>query len=176
MSKRVKEMQIGAIRQRLGDARDLLVIDEAKLDGKTANRFRLALRKQNIRSLAVKNALAKVALREAGVTGLDAVLEGPSTLVWGGQDIVALSKEISKWARDLEALKIKGGTVEGSGLDAKGIEALSKSPSREELIAQIAGQILSPGANLAALLLGPGGQLAAQLKTIYEKEDKGEAA
>ena len=176
MSKRVKEMQIEALRSRLGDTRDLLVADLAKLDGVTANRVRLEFQKRNIRAMSVKNALAKVALRQSGVEGLDAVLEGPSTLIWGGEDIVQLSKEIAKWAKDVEAFKIKGGSVEGSSLDAAGVEALSKSPSREELIAMIAGQILSPGANLAAMLLGPGGQLAGQIKTISEKEDEGAPA
>ncbi len=40
----------------------------------------------------------------------------------------------------------------------------------------IAGQILAPGANLAAALLGPGSTIAGQLKTIYDKDGEGGAA
>ena len=171
MSKTVKNMLIGEIRERLGDTRDLLVIDSSRLDALTANRFRLALREKQISLLTVKNTLARQALHHSGVTALDPILEGASTLVWGGEDIVALSKEIARWAKELEPLQIKGGAVEGTTLTAAGIEQLSKSPSREELIGQVVGLILSPGAQLAGALLGPGGYLAGQLKAMADKED-----
>ena len=53
------------------------------------------------------------------MNGLDSILEGPTTLVWGGEDIVALSKEIAKWAKEIEPLKIKGGTTEGTALSRR---------------------------------------------------------
>ncbi len=109
------------------------------------------------------------------MNGLDGVLEGPTTLVWGGEDIVALSKEIAKWAKEIEPLKIKGGTTEGTALSPATVEALSKSPGRLELIGQIVTLMTSPGARLAGALLGPGGKLASQVKKISEKEE-GEAA
>ncbi|MEX0715268.1 MAG: 50S ribosomal protein L10 [Planctomycetaceae bacterium] len=173
MSKRIKGMIIDEIRERIGAHRDLLVLDCSKLDGVTSNRLRLALRKQSIGALGVPNSLARRALSDAGVTGLDGILEGPSTLVFGGEDIVSLSKEIAKWAKDIADLEIKGGTVEGTALSGADVEKLSKSPSRLELISQIAGQLLSPGANLAAALLGPGAKLASQIEKIAEKQEEG---
>ena len=176
MSKTVKKMLIGEIRDRIGETRDLLVVDSSKLDALTANRFRLALREKQISLLTVKNTLARRALNDAGVTALDPVLDGPSTIIWGGEDIVALSKEIARWAKELEPLQIKGGAVEGTTLNAADVDQLSKSPSREELIGQIAGLILSPGAQLAGALLGPGGYLAGQIKELAEKENAEPAA
>lgn len=170
MSKRVKTMVIDEIERRLADNRDLLVVDTSLLDGVTANRVRLALEARGVTLLTVKNTLARRALERAGVTCLDQLLTGPSTLVWGGEDIVQLSKEIAKWARDVEKFQIKGGAVDGQPLDSRGVDELSKSPSRLELIGQIAGLLLSPGARLAAALLGPGGKIAGQLKKISEPE------
>jgi large subunit ribosomal protein L10 len=175
MSKVVKDMLISDMEQRIGETRDFLVVDSSRLDAITANRVRLAWREKQISALTVRNSLARKALTKLGITTLDGILEGPSTLVWGGEDIVALSKEIAKWAKELEPLQIKGGTVEGTTLDADGVDQLSKSPSREELIAKIAGLILSPGANLVAALLGPGGTLCGQFKAMAEK-DEGEPA
>ena len=174
MSKRIKEMLVSEIKSRVGDARDFLVVDSSRLDAITANQLRLALREQNIFALSVKNSLARKAMEAVGVEGLDPYLAGPSTLVWGSDDAVALSKEIAKWAKELEPLEIKGGSVEGESLDAAGVDALSKSPSREELIGMIAGQILAPGANLAAALLGPGATLASQLESLSDEEGDGE--
>ncbi len=174
MSKYVKNMMISAISDRLGENRDMLVVDCSRLDAITANVWRLALQEKNITALTVRNTLARKALHSAGVTSLDPILEGPSTLIWGSEDVVALSKEITRWAKELEPLEIKGGTVEGTTLNAAEVNQLSKSPSREELIGQIVGQILSPGANLAAALLGPGSTLASQLKTITDAEGDAE--
>ena len=174
MSKRVKEMVIAEIRGRIGKTAELLVVDSSRLDAITTNKWRLALRQSDITVLTVKNSLAKKALGEAGITGLDPYLEGSSTLVWGGEDIVALSREIARWAREIKQLEIKGGTAEGTSLNAADVDALSKSPSREELIGQIAGLALSPGARLCGALLGPGGKLAGQIETIAEKADEEE--
>jgi large subunit ribosomal protein L10 len=172
MSKAVKDMLISDLEERIGETRDMLVIDSSRLDAISANRMRRAWREKQITALTVRNSLARRALAKLDITTLDGILEGPSTLVWGGEDIVALSKEIAKWVKELEPLEIKGGTVEGTTLDAAGVDQLSKSPSREELIAKIAGMILSPGANLVAALLGPGGTLCGQFKSMADKEEQ----
>lgn len=177
MSKVVKRMMIDTIQSRLGDTQEMLVVDASRLDAITDNEWRMALHEQGITVLQVKNTLARKALHENGVEALDEVLSGPSSLVWGGEDIVALSKEIAKWAKQVDNLEIKGGTLDGQTLDAEGVNALSKSPSRLELIGQISGLLLSPGARLAGALLGPGGMLSGQLKAMADKdEDDGAAA
>ena len=170
MSREIKSMLIAEIQGRLGEHRDMLVVDCSKLDANEANRWRLGIREKNICALTVKNSIARNALAQLGIEGLDEILAGPSTLVWGGEDVVALSKEITNWAKEIESLEVKGATVEGQSLDQKGVTALSKSPGRAELIGQIAGLLLSPGAQLAGALQGPGGQLAGCLKAIADEE------
>jgi len=176
MSKRIKDMLSEALKLRVGEHRDFLVVDNSKLDGVTINNLRLKLHKNNIRMLWVKNSLARKMLGEMGLKGLESCLAGPSTLVFGGPDIVALSKEITKWAKDIDALQIKGGVVEGSPVNAEEVEALSKSPSREELLGRVVTLMLSPGARLAAALLGSGGTVVGQIKSIADKEPEAEPA
>lgn len=171
MSRQVKTMLIEDLQSRLGEAKDMLVVDCSKLDANSANEWRLGIGEKGISAVTVKNSIAKNALSRLEVTGLDEILAGPSTLVWGGDDVVALSKEITAWAKKLPNLAIKGATVEGEELDAKAVDALSKSPGRAELIGQIAGLMLAPGAQLAGALQGPGGQLAGCLKQISEDEE-----
>jgi large subunit ribosomal protein L10 len=174
MSKEVKSLIIDAIQNRLGDCRDLLVANVSKLDAISTNKFRMALREKGITILAIKNSLAKVVLEKGGVQPLGEVLNGPSALIWGAEDIVALAKEMARWAKLNPLIELKGGAVDGQAINAAGVEKLSKSPSRLELISRILGQVLSPGANLAGALKGPGGKLAGQLKAMAEKS--GEAA
>jgi large subunit ribosomal protein L10 len=174
MSRHLKEMIIEEVGARLNGIRDIVAVDASKLNGVTANKLRLAMRKKKISALTVSNKLAQQALKKAGVTALDPFLQGPTMLVWGGEDIVALSKEIAKWAKEIEPLVIKGGTTEGTTLSKETVDALSKSPGRVELIGQIVALMLSPGAQLAGALLGPGRKLASQVKKIADKEEGSE--
>lgn len=167
----MKEMIIQELVDRLDGNTDVLVLDSSKLDAISDNKFRQTLEANGVHLLTVKNTLARKALGEVGEK-LNQVLSGPSTLVWGGEDVVALSKEITKFVRKNPKLQLKGGAVEGQVLDTKGVEKLSKSPGRAELISQIAGLILSPGARLAGALLGPGGKVAGCVKTIADKEEE----
>jgi len=170
MGRQVKEMVISDIQSRIGDAKDFIVVDCSKIDAISANRWRLGLRKENITALTVKNSIAANALAKKGVNGLGTVLAGPSTLVWGADDVVALSKVITKCVKDFPKLEIKGGSVEGQTLSAAAVDSLSKSAGRIETIGQIAGLLLSPGGQLSGCLQSPGGLLAGQLKTLSEKE------
>lgn len=174
MSKRIKEMVIEDLAGRIRGVRDILVVDSSKLSGVAANKLRLSIRKKKFSAITVRNKLARKALHEAGLEALDPFLRGPTTLVWGGEDIVALSKQLADWVKEIQPLEIKGGATEGSGLTSKSVEALSKSPGRRELISQIAALMMSPGARLAGAMLGTGAQLVSQVKKIAEKEEQAE--
>lgn len=173
MSKRVKTLVMTEITSRFGDTKDFLVLDASKVKAVKVNKLRMRAEKLGIKMLAIKNTLALKALSELGVNTLGPILTGPCALVWGGADIVALSKEITKWSKekDLKDLKIKGGTLDGVTLDEKGVDTLSKSAGKPELLGRILSQIRSPGGTLAAALLGPGGYLSGQVKAISEKEE-----
>lgn len=176
MSKQVKNLVINELRQRIGDTRDFLVVNASKLDAFSVNRLRNRLREQGIFMLGVKNALARRTLNDLGMGALDPFLKGPSLLVWGSSDMVALSREIVKTTTEHTALEIKGGSVDGTSLNSAQVDALSKSPGREELIGQILTLIRSPGARLASQLLGPGGRLAGQVETRSKEEAAAEAS
>jgi len=180
MSKRIKELLVTDLQQRIGDTSEILVVDSSRLDAISDNRFRLGLRENDIRILTVKNSMVLRALHSAEVTALDPILKGPSSLVFGGEDIVSLSKVIAGWAREFgdDLLQIKGGMLEGTTLSSTDVDELSKSPSREELIGQIAGLLLSPGASIAGALLGPGGLVAGSIEAMADGEageESGEA-
>lgn len=178
MSKRVKTLVMSEITKRFGENREFLVLDASKVTAVKVNQLRLRAAKLGITMLNVKNTLAQKVLSDIGVSALGPILNGPSALVWGSSDIVALAKEVTKWSKEkeLKDLKIKGGTIDGQTLDTKGVEALSKSPGRPELLGKILTLIRSPGAQLAAALLGPGGYLAGQVKGVEEKAEKAEPA
>ncbi len=175
MSKVVKNLVMSELRKRIGDNRDFVVIDASRMDAFSVNKLRLDLSAQGIHLLGVKNAMAKRTFADMGVAGLDPILKGPSVLAWGSSDIVALTRELAKRAKENEKLEIKGGALDGTSLNAAQVDALSKSPGRLELIGKVLTLIRSPGAQLAAALLGAGGVVSGQVKSLAEKEEAASA-
>ena len=172
MAKAVKKLMIDAMKSRLEDATDFVVVDSSKMEALDNHDLRMKLRDSGIHMMQVKNKLALVALRDREIDGLDAVMNGPSTLIWGAGDIVELAKTVTSISKDNETIEIKGGSVDNSAIDAAGVESWSKAKGRLETIADIAGCLLSGGANIAGALLGPASTLAGQIKSHGEGDDE----
>jgi large subunit ribosomal protein L10 len=83
---------------------------------------------------------------------LTSYLEGPSAIAISTEDATAPARVLCKFAKTAEALEVKGGIVEGVAYDAKGIENISKIPSREELLSKFLGSIQSPITNFARVM------------------------
>jgi large subunit ribosomal protein L10 len=179
MSKYVKDLITNHLKTRLGGVDDLLVLDVIGLKSNSAMELRKRLRSQKISLMVVKNSLAR---RATEGTRLAPAFEGASgtmAICWGAEDIVALARTVTKLAGDklFEKLKPRGGVMDGQALGADEVAKVSKWPSRDEQLSLLVGQILSPGATLAAQLIGPGGLVASQIKKLGEGgEEAAEAA
>ena len=104
-------------------------------------------------------------------------LKGPNALVLGYGDPVNLAKLLVKFAQDLPLLKIKGGVIGGQTLTVQDVEALSKLPAREVLLAQLLGLLQSPPQALVNVLAGVIRNFLNVLVAIRDqKEESGEAA
>lgn len=176
MSKLVKNMMIADLQAELGDCREVLVVDVSKMTGVATNKWRLELQKKKIRVLGVRNAVAGKALSDIGLSGVREVLAGPSAIIFGGEDIVALAKEVTQYVKSIQELQLKGGAIGATPLSADDVDSLSKSPGRRELLSQISGLIRSPGGRLAGAIQGAGGRVAGCIKTLADKADAAPAA
>lgn len=168
MSKYVKELMMGQLRQDFGDASSVLILDMKGLDAQSEFQFRRDLRKKSIRVRTLKNNLAGKVLGELGLGGLDKFLSGPSVAVWGGDGVAELAKEISQQLKKLKKPEIKGGVVDGTVVSAESVESLTKLPSREALIARVVNLAVSPAQRVVSLANAPASQIASQLQTIAE--------
>jgi ribosomal protein L10 len=175
MSKYVKELMTGDLRERLDGIQDCLLVSVAGMDANRSHRLRMELRGKQMHLMVVKNSLARRAVEGTSLAPAFHGLAGPAAVVWGGTDIVDLAKEITRLAADkqYDKLHARGGVMDGAPLSAGEVEQVSKWPSREEQLSILVGQILGPGATLAAQLTSVGGALASQIK---EKAAGAEAA
>jgi large subunit ribosomal protein L10 len=169
MSKRVKSLITAELQNKFKGAESIVVVDYIGIDSKTTAGIRSDLRKKQVKLTVVRNALAAKALETAGLKGAAGLLKGTNAVVYGGESVVDIVKELVEQTKKVDKLKIKGAIVEGQLLDSKAATALSKLPNKKELQAMIVGQILGPGRKLAGQIKGPAGKLAGQIKAVEEK-------
>ena len=169
MSKQVKKMLSDDLRTAFTGVNDVVVVSIEGVRGIENNQMRLALRKKNIHVQVVKNSLAKRLFSEIGLETANQFLEGPTAVAWGGPTIVELAKEITDWAGKLKKIRIKGGSTSGQPLTKEQVTALSKLPSRAELLGRVVSLALGPAARIVSLMNSPAGRIAGQLKTKSER-------
>lgn len=174
MSKYVKDLITKDLRNRLEGVDDALLVDVIGLKNDKNVALRQRLRKKNIHLLVVKNSLARRATEGTRLERAFESSQGTMALIWGGEDIISLAKEVISIAEDknFEPFSPKGGVMDGQPLAGDQIKAVSKWPSRKEQLSILSGQILSPGAKLSSQLLGAGAKLASQIKKKSEGEDQ----
>jgi large subunit ribosomal protein L10 len=108
----------------------------------------------------VKNTLAKIAAKEAGIDGFDDLLTGPTAIAFIKGDVVEAAKGLRDFAKANPALVIKGGVLDGNLLDAKEIAKLADLESREVLLGKMAGAMLASLSQAVYLLNAPLAQAA----------------
>ncbi len=117
-----------------------------------------------------KNRLAKIALDGKPCASIADYLSGMTVLTFS-EDPVAAAKVAEGFAKDNKKFEILGGAMGENALDRKGVEAVSKMPSREELIASIVGCIGAPASNIAGAIGAPASNIASILSSVEEKAE-----
>lgn len=172
MSKYLKELMTNDLKGKLDGVSDALVVNVIGMEANANVELRRALREKNMHLMVVKNSLARRATEGTALAAAFEGASGTSAVVWGGEDVVSLAKEVVRLAKEesYAPFEAKGGVMDGEKLSSDDVVAVSKWPSREEQLSMLMGQILGPGATLSAQLLGPGKKLASQVKKKSEEE------
>lgn len=177
MSKFVKDLMTDDLRNRWSGVGEAVVVDIMGLEANKNVALRKRLRAQRINLLMVKRSLAR---RAAEGTPLAAAFDGPDgslAVLWGGDDVVSLAKEVVKISEgdEFKPFTTKGGVLDGASLSPEEVKQVSKWPSRGELISIVAGQIMSVPSQIASQLVGPATDIAAQVKTLIERLEEPES-
>jgi large subunit ribosomal protein L10 len=119
----------------------------------------------------VKNTLTKIAAREAGVEGLDALLSGPSAIAFIKGDPVEGAKSLKAFAKDNPLLVLKAGYMDGRVLDAAEVKKLADLESREVLLAKLAGAMKASMSQAVSLFAAPLSQAARTMDALRVKAE-----
>ena len=155
MSKEVLEAKkqiVEEIKEKYNKSKSVIFINYKGINVEQDTKLRKNFRENNVEYKIYKNRLIKIALDELGVTNYDAKYLDGTTSVAFGEDEVGAATVLYKAIKEFNILETKFGIVNGEVVEAAQIEALSKIPSKEVLIAQLLGMLNAPVAALARVL------------------------
>src|SRR6266545_20859 len=145
MERTEKEQVVAELVERLRTSDTLFVADYRGLTMQQIDGVRTELLKNGARFSVVKNTLTRRAAEAAGVTELEAFLEGPTAIAFVVDgDMVAVAKTLNDTARQTRILTLRGGLLQGRPLTAEQVRELATLPPAEVLRAQALSTIAAP--------------------------------
>ena len=144
MTRTEKAEFISSLTEEFKSSDGLIVCDYKGLNVKSIEVLRNSARTENVTVQVIKNTLANIAMKNAGLDGLD--LKDTNIFVWGA-DQLAVTKIVATFAKTNPNFIIKSGFAGGIVVDATKVEALSKMPSRNELIGMLLSTWMAPITN-----------------------------
>jgi large subunit ribosomal protein L10 len=169
MPTEAKRETVAELRQELSRNPTLIVSEYRGLSVTELAEVRRSLRKQNITYRVVKNRLMRIAANDAGVEALSPLLKGPSAIAFGSGDESVVAKAVLDATKPYKVIKLKGAILGSRAIDVDGLIRLAALPSRDVLLAQLAGAFAAPMANMAGLLAAPLRDIAGGLAALIEQ-------
>ena len=169
MPTEAKRETIADLRAQLDASRTMIVSQYRGLKVKEISEIRRALRKQNVSYRVIKNRLMRIAAQEnASAAALTPLLVGPTAIAFG-TDESATARAVLDAFKPYRIVKITGGVLGATAIDAEGVTRLAALPSREVLLAEALGAITAPLATVAGLFDAPGRDVAGLFQALIDK-------
>lgn len=147
-----KEEEVDKLAEKMKDASIVLLTEYRGINVEDDTKLRKSIRNSNAEYTVIKNNITKRALNKLGITDLDDKLVGPTAVIIAKEEYLPSLKAIYNFTKDNDFYKIKGGVLDGKVTSVDELVVLAKLPSREELIAKLAGCLLANVSKLAATL------------------------
>lgn len=151
-AKELKAKQIEEIKAKIQNCKAMVLVDYKGVSVAEDTALRAKFRAENVEYKVLKNRLVLKAMQELGIEGFEAQLEGPTAFAFAHGDALAPAKIICEACKNVKALEVKCGMMDGAFIDSSVVEKLASIPSKEVLIAQLLGLLQSPISGLARAL------------------------
>ena len=174
MNREEKAVAVATLHERFKQATVTLLATSNGLSVAKMQELRRALKQAGGEYKVAKNTFARRALKETAYAKLEGLLEGPTGLVFGYADPVAVTKVLVKFAEDNEKLSIKAGVLSERVLEPAAVTALAKLPSRDVLMAQLLGLLQAPASQLLRTIQEPGARLVRLMGQVRDRMEQSE--
>ena len=165
-----KEATVAELREEIANARTMIVSEYRGLTVKEIAEIRRALRKQDVTYRVVKNRLMRIAAEDSVGEALSPLLIGPTAIAFGTDEAGTAKAVIDATRPYAKVVRITGGVLGDRAIDADGVTRLATLPSREVLLAKLAGGMQAPVGTLAGLFAAPLRNLGYALAQVAEQK------
>ncbi|CAN5667335.1 50S ribosomal protein L10 [soil metagenome] len=160
MPTKAKAQTIEELTKLFENAKLIVLTDYRGLNVTSLQGLRSNLRPLDGEFRIAKNTLTRIAAENAGIDGLEPLLDGPLAIGIANGDIVGFAKAIHDFVRTSRVLTIKGGVLEKRFITANQVEGIASLASQEVLQATLLGVFKAPMRNMVSVLSGPSRSLA----------------
>lgn len=144
-----KKQTVQEITDKFRESDAAVLVDYRGLNVHEVTELRRELREADIDYKVYKNTLTRRAVKDVELEQLNDTLTGPTAVAFSKDDVVSPAKILYKFAKDHEALEIKGGVIEGEVVEIEQLEELSKLPDYNGLVSMLLSVLQAPIRNLA---------------------------
>lgn len=164
-----KEAAIAELSEKLSGAKNLFFTDYAGLSVADITKLRGELRKGGDTYSVVKNTLFRIAAGDLA-TQLEAILAGPTGIVFAGPDPIAPAKALKTFSDTVKRVNVKAAYIDGRIVDASQVDILAKIPPKDQLLASLVGSLANPLRGLVMVLSGNQSGLVRVINAIREQK------
>jgi large subunit ribosomal protein L10 len=175
MPTEAKRETVAGLREALAGSRTLIVSEYRGLTVREIAEIRRALRKQDVSYRVVKNRLMRIAAQDSVGEALSPLLVGPTAIAFGNDESTT-AKAVIDATKAYKLVTITGAVLGDRSINAEGVKTLASLPSREVLLAKLAGGMQAPVATLAGLLAANIRNLGYALSQVRDQKTRAEVA
>lgn len=144
-----KKQMVADLSERIKASCAGVIVDYKGINVEDDTKLRRELREAGVEYTVVKNSILGRAAEDAGLEGLESVLEGTTAIATSADDYVASARILGKYADGHDNFNLKSGYLDGEVISLEKLIALSKLPSREVLLATVCSVFNAPIAAFA---------------------------
>lgn len=144
-----KAKVVAGITEQFNNAESAVVVNYRGLTVDEVTALRKELREAGVKMEVIKNTYLRRAADAAGYEGLDEVFSGPTAIAFGSEDVTAPARIMKKFAKQYDALEIKGGFIQGKLASLEQIDELAGLPDKEGMLSMLLSVLQAPVRNVA---------------------------
>jgi len=160
-----KKQKVEEISEKFKESQTSVVVDYRGLDVAAVTELRKQLRDEGIEFHVYKNSMTRRAVEAVELNDLHDILVGPNAIAFSKDDVVAPARILNNFAKENEALEIKGGVIEGKVASLEQIKELADLPNYEGMVSMLLSVLQAPIRNLAYVV-----------KSVSDQKDEEQSA
>ena len=172
LTRRQKEELVEGYQKGLAKAPHVFLVDYKGVTVTQVSELRRKIREVGGQYEVIKNRLVLRAIGGEALEELKGDFQGPTAVAFCGDDPVGLAKAITDFAKDVPAIELKGGLLEGQPIVAEEVKEIAQMPSREELLTRLVFLLQAPISSFVKTLAALPRQFVVVLEQVrQQKED-----